>query len=134
MIFVLLLAVNPKDLKITYHDACYLGRYNDEYDAPRNILNSVLNNQDGALIEMPRNRSKSFCCGAGGGNMWHDIEAGERINVERSREAINTGANAIATACSFCTIMMDDAIKIDGKDEEIEVKDIVEFVVEAIGE
>ncbi len=119
---------------VTYHDACYLGRYNDEYDAPRNILNSVLNNQDGALIEMPRNRSKSFCCGAGGGNMWHDIEAGERINVERSREAINTGANAIATACSFCTIMMDDAIKIDGKDEEIEVKDIVEFVVEAIGE
>jgi Fe-S oxidoreductase len=116
--------------KITYHDACYLGRHNGEYEAPRNVINSVL--KDGKLIEMDRNRVNSFCCGAGGGNMWYDIEGGERINSVRFQEAIDTGVDVVATACSFCTIMMDDALKVKGKEDFMQVLDIAELVADAL--
>lgn len=118
------------DNKITYHDACYLGRHNGEYQAPRNVINSVINN--GKLIEMKRNKANSFCCGAGGGNMWYDIEDGERINNVRFQEAIDTGVDVVATACSFCTIMMDDAMKLKGKEDSMQVLDIAEMVVGAL--
>lgn len=118
------------DNKITYHDACYLGRHNGEYQAPRNVINSVINN--GKLIEMKRNKANSFCCGAGGGNMWYDIEDGERINNVRFQEAIDTGVDVVATACSFCTIMMDDAMKLKGKEDSMQVLDIAEMVVKAL--
>ncbi len=118
------------DNKITYHDACYLGRHNGEYQAPRNVINSVLNN--GQLIEMERNKTNSFCCGAGGGNMWYDIEDGERINNVRFQEAIDTGIDIVATACSFCTVMMDDAMKVKGKEDSMQVLDIAEIAAEAL--
>ena len=118
------------DSKITYHDACYLGRHNGEYEAPRNVIDSIL--KDGKLIEMDRNRVNSFCCGAGGGNMWYDIEDGERINSARFQEAADTGVDVVATACSFCSIMMDDALKVEGKEDSMQVLDIAELVVDAL--
>jgi len=118
------------DDKITYHDACYLGRHNGEYNAPRNVINSVM--KDGELIEMDRNKENSFCCGAGGGNMWYDIEDGDRINYVRFQEAIDTGVDSVATACSFCTFMMDDAMKVKGKEDSMKVLDIAEIVTEAL--
>ena len=73
-----------------------------------------------------------MCCGAGGGNMWHEINEGERVNVERFNQAVDTGAETVATGCSFCTIMMDDAMKVTGKEETMKVKDIAEIVSESI--
>ncbi len=118
------------DNKVTYHDACYLGRHNGEYDAPRNVIDSII--KDGKLIEMDRNKANSFCCGAGGGNMWYDIEDGERMNSVRFQEAIDTGVDVVATACSFCTIMMDDALKVKGKEDSMQVLDIAEMVATAL--
>ena len=116
--------------KITYHDACYLGRHNGEYSAPRDIISSVMNG--GKFVEMERNKANSFCCGAGGGNMWYDIEDGERINYARFQEAIDAGTQVVATACSFCTIMMDDALKVKNKEDSMKVLDIAELVTEAL--
>jgi Fe-S oxidoreductase/nitrate reductase gamma subunit len=117
--------------KVTYHDACYLGRHNDIYDSPRDILkNSLSNNAE--MVEMPQNKNESFCCGAGGGNMWYEINEGDRINVTRFEEAENTGADTIATACSFCMIMMDDAMKVKGKDETMKIVDIAEVVADGL--
>ena len=118
------------DEKVTYHDPCYLGRHNNEYDASRNIINGILKNDQ--LIEMKQNRKNSFCCGAGGGNMWYDLEGGDRINYVRFQEAIDTGADVVATACSFCTFMMDDAMKVKGKEDTMQVLDIAEMVATAL--
>jgi Fe-S oxidoreductase len=118
------------DSKITYHDACYLGRHNAEYKAPREIIGNII--KDGKLIEMDRNKENSFCCGAGGGNMWYDIEDGDRINYVRFQEAIDTGVDVVATACSFCTFMMDDALKVKGKEDTMQVLDIAEMVATAL--
>ncbi|MDB9722731.1 (Fe-S)-binding protein [Candidatus Marinimicrobia bacterium] len=126
--------INPKkslDEDITFHDACYVGRHHGEYDAPRNVLESVMS-EDAKLVEMPRNKEQSFCCGAGGGNMWYDIDKGKRINVERFEEAIDTGAKKVATSCNFCMIMMEDARKVTGQDERMEVYDISELVAERL--
>jgi len=113
--------------KITYHDSCYLGRYNSVYDAPRNSLNKIKNLE---LNEMTRNKSKGFCCGAGGGRMFLEDEEGSRINEERTKEAISTGAETIASACPFCMTMMNDGVKYFDKTEEVSVKDIAEIVLE----
>ena len=116
---------------ITFHDACYVGRHHGEYDAPRDVLQSVMG-EDANLVEMPRNKKESFCCGAGGGNMWYDIDKGKRINVERFEEAIDTGAKKVATSCNFCMIMMEDARKVTGQDEKMEVYDISELVAQRL--
>ena len=116
---------------ITFHDACYVGRHHGEYDAPRDVLQSVMG-EDAKLVEMPRNKKESFCCGAGGGNMWYDIDKGKRINVERFEEAIDTGAKKVATSCNFCMIMMEDARKVTGQDEKMEVYDISELVAKRL--
>jgi len=116
--------------KITYHDACYLGRHNGEYEAPRGIIDMVINGKN--FVEMDRNKANSFCCGAGGGNMWYDIEDGERINYVRFQEAIDANVNVVATACSFCTIMMDDALKVKNKEDSMKVLDIAELVTAAL--
>ena len=116
---------------ITFHDACYVGRHHGEYDAPREILQSVLKDSS-SFKEMPRNKEESFCCGAGGGNMWYEIKQGKRINVERFEEAINTGAKKVATSCNFCMIMMEDGKKVTGQDKNMEVYDIAELVAERI--
>jgi Fe-S oxidoreductase len=117
---------NTDSHKITYHDSCYLGRYNSIYDQPRNILEKTNNK----LLEMQRNRSKGFCCGAGGGRMFLEDEEGGRINEERTREALSTGADTIASACPFCMTMMVDGVKHFQKQDEVEVKDIAEIVLD----
>jgi len=117
--------------KVTVHDPCYLGRHMGEFDAPRTVLESVLGN-DGQMIEMARSKSKSFCCGAGGGNMWYEIKTGKRINVERFEEAISVKADTVATACNFCMIMMEDARKVTGQDETMRVYDIAELIADRL--
>ena len=115
--------------KVTYHDSCYLGRYNDVYDSPRKSLNKVAGLD---LVEMERNKSKGFCCGAGGGRMFLEDEEGGRINEERAKEALSTNADTIASACPFCMTMMTDGVKHFEKTEEVAVKDIAEIILENI--
>ncbi|MFQ6605541.1 MAG: (Fe-S)-binding protein [Fidelibacterota bacterium] len=117
--------------RLTYHDPCYLGRYNHEYDAPRDVLGSLLTPSN-SLVEMEQSKSESFCCGAGGGNMWHEIDRGQRINLERFDQALNSGADGVVTACSFCSIMMDDAMKVRGKEDTFQVRDVAEMVAEQL--
>jgi len=105
---------------ICYHDPCYLGRHNNVLSEPRDVVSSV-----GQLVEMPRNGCESFCCGGGGGNYWTE-EEGTRINQARAKEAFDTGADTIATACPFCMLMLTDGLK---KFTETQmVKDIAELV------
>ncbi len=113
--------------KITYHDSCYLGRYNSVYESPRNSLKEINSLE---LVEMKRNKSKGFCCGAGGGRMFLEDEEGGKINVERTSEAIGTGAETIASACPFCMTMLTDGVKSFDKSDEVAVKDIAEIVLE----
>lgn len=115
--------------KVTYHDSCYLGRYNNIYDAPRNSLSKVAGLD---IVEMKRNKSKGFCCGAGGGRMFLEDEEGGRINEERTREALETKADTIASACPFCMTMMTDGVKHFEKTDEVAVKDIAEIILENI--
>ncbi len=115
--------------RVTYHDSCYLGRHNDVYLAPRRVVGSLAGID---LVEMPRNGTKSMCCGAGGARMWMEENIGKKVNTERSQEAIATGASRIAVACPFCYVMFDDGVKGEGKDEEVRVQDIAEILWEAI--
>ena len=114
--------------KITYHDSCYLGRYNHVFDPPRETLKSINGLE---LVEMNRNKSKGFCCGAGGGRMFLEDEEGGRINEERTKEALATNAETIASACPFCMTMLTDGVKHFEKSEEVEIKDIAEIVYES---
>jgi Fe-S oxidoreductase len=124
--------VSPSiDGTITYHDACYLGRYNDIYEAPRTIIESLLK-EDGKIVEMKDNKSSSLCCGAGGGMMWHDSTEGERINTKRFEQAVDTQADIVATACSFCAIMMDDAKNVTGNENTMQTLDVAELVAKSI--
>jgi Fe-S oxidoreductase len=115
---------NGKRLVVAYHDSCYLGRYNDVYDAPREALKRAL--PVVTIAEPPRNRSRGLCCGAGGGRMWMEEKEGKRINVERTEELLATGANALAVACPFCMTMISDGAKSLGAD--VPVYDIAEVV------
>lgn len=117
-----------EDKKITYHDSCYLGRYNNIYEEPRNLIDLVC----GGVVEMPRNREKAFCCGAGGGRMWMEEKTGEKINVVRTEEAARTGASVVATACPYCLTMISDGIKTKDLEERLVAKDVAELVAEAI--
>ncbi|MCP3871626.1 MAG: 4Fe-4S dicluster domain-containing protein [Desulfobacteraceae bacterium] len=110
---------------LTYHDPCYLGRYNSVYDQPRSILNAI--SKDG-LKELDRNGQESFCCGAGGGRMWMEETIGKRINIERSEEIINKQADNVAVGCPFCLTMIEDGMKELEKDEQIKTQDIAELV------
>ena len=118
-----------KGKRITYHDSCYLGRANNIYEAPRQVLQAL----DAELVEMKRCRSKGLCCGAGGAQMFKEEEKGvTRVNVERTREAIETGASVIAAACPFCNTMMTDGVKLAEKEENVQVLDIAEIVARYI--
>jgi Fe-S oxidoreductase len=121
------IAPDKKDT-IVFHDPCYLGRYNDEYDAPRGIVDMLA----GERVEMKRSRDKSFCCGAGGGRMWMEEHEGKRVNIERTEEALATGANTIGTGCPFCMTMITDGVKAKDAAEKVHVKDIAELVLEAV--
>ncbi len=114
-----------KGKKISYHDSCYLGRANDIYEAPRKVLEAL----DAELVEMKRCRSKGLCCGAGGAQMFKEDEPGtKRINIERTEDALATGASVIASACPFCNTMMTDGVKNKEKEQEVAVLDIAELI------
>jgi heterodisulfide reductase subunit D len=114
-----------KGKKITYHDSCYLGRANNIYEAPRKVLEAL----DAELVEMKRCKSNGLCCGAGGAQMFKEEEKGDtRINLERTTEALATGASIIAAACPFCNTMMTDGVKTNEKEESVQVLDIAELV------
>ena len=115
---------NGKRLTVAYHDSCYLGRYNDIYDAPRDTLRRALPVVD--LVEAPRSRDRGLCCGAGGGRMFMEERQGKRINVERTEELLATGADEIAVACPFCMTMVTDGLK--AKASNVPVRDIAEVV------
>ena len=114
-----------KDKKITFHDPCYLGRANGEYQAPRDVLNAI----PSVKVEMKRNKSFALCCGAGGGQMFKEAEKGDKeVFIERTEEAIEAGADIICTACPFCMVMMTDGIKYKNKEEEMKNYDIAEMI------
>ena len=115
------LKLSNTGLKITYHDPCYQGRHNGIFDAPRNIIGSI-----GKMMEVPRNKKNSFCCGAGGGNYWNE-EEGERINYVRAGEAFETGADKLVSSCPFCTIMLTDGMKMFTDNETVfDISELVE--------
>jgi len=115
------------NMKVTFHDPCYLGRHNGVIEAPRDALKSA----GIEMVEMPRNGAKSFCCGAGGAQMWKEEENGTaRVNATRFAEAKSTGADTVAVGCPFCMTMMSDASKADG--DNIQVKDVAEIVAERL--
>ncbi|MBA7647811.1 putative iron-sulfur-binding oxidoreductase FadF [subsurface metagenome] len=110
---------------ITYQDPCYLGRYNEIYEPPRQILNYMAGSN---LVEMEQNRERSFCCGGGGGCMWLEESIGQRISEMRIERAIETNAQTVATACPFCLQMFEDAVKAKGAEESLKVMDIAELI------
>jgi Fe-S oxidoreductase len=121
----------PKGVRtVTFHDPCYLGRANGEYDAPRTVLSAL----GSSLVEMKRSKSFALCCGAGGGQMFKEAEAGNKeVFIERIEDAIATGADVVATACPFCMVMMTDGIKYKNMEDKMKNYDIAELVSMALG-
>lgn len=119
-----------KGKRVTYHDSCFLGRANGVYEAPREVLAAL----DADLVEMKRCRTTGLCCGAGGGQMFKEPEKGQKdINIERTEEAVATGATTIAVGCPFCMTMISDGVKNMEKENEVKVRDIAELIAEAKG-
>lgn len=117
-----------KGKRITFHDPCYLGRANGEYEAPRNLLKKL----DVELVEMRRNKKNGLCCGAGGAQVFKEPEKGDKdINVERTEEAMETTSEIIATGCPFCMMMMTDGVKAKNVENKIQVMDIAEMIATA---
>jgi Fe-S oxidoreductase len=117
-----------KGKRITFHDPCYLGRANSEYDAPRNVLKKT----NATIVEMKRHKGTALCCGAGGAQMFKDAEPGNKeINVLRTEDALATKPQIIATGCPYCNTMMTDGIKFKEKENQVLVKDIAELIAEA---
>jgi heterodisulfide reductase subunit D len=115
--------------KITFHDPCYLGRANDVYEAPREVILKL----DAELAEMKRSRAKGFCCGAGGAQMFKDAEKGNKeVNIERSEEALALQPDVIATGCPFCMTMMTDGVKHFNKEQQTKVMDVAELIAGAM--
>jgi Fe-S oxidoreductase len=125
--------LTPEDETVTYHDPCYLGRHNKIYMPPRELIT----NMPGVnLVEMDRNKEKSFCCGAGGGRMWMEETIGTRVNMNRGDEALATGATKIAVACPFCSVMLNDAVTVRGQeaggDAAAEVVDVATLLLDRV--
>jgi Fe-S oxidoreductase len=118
-------ATGKGEQKIAFHDSCYLGRYNEVYEAPRETLKSVPGVE---LVEMPRNRKTGLCCGAGGARMWMEETQGKRINVERAEEALATQPDVIAAGCPFCQVMLTDGVNEKGAQANVQVLDVAEII------
>ena len=117
------------DGKFTYHDSCYLGRWNDIYDPPRAVVEAI----PGAdLVEIERHRKRGFCCGAGGGRMWMEEKIGKRINHERVEQTLRTEAPRVATACPFCLTMFRDGISAKGAEDRLQVRDLAQYLAESV--
>jgi Fe-S oxidoreductase len=114
---------------ISFHDPCYLGRYNDEYEAPRQTIREL---SGGKFVELPRCRTKSFCCGGGGANVWYTVEAKKKPSMIRLEEAKQLGPNILAAACPYCISMLEDSSKALGTSETMPIKDIAELVAEEL--
>ncbi len=118
---------------VTYHDPCYIGRHNGVYDPPRELIGALPGVE---LTEMPRHGNRSFCCGAGGARMWMEEKLGERINLNRTTEAVETGADKIAVGCPFCRVMLSDGLTAKQADgtarEEIEVADVAQLLLASV--
>jgi heterodisulfide reductase subunit D len=122
-------SLSLKNISVTYHDPCYLGRGNDIYDEPRLILKELTVN----FTEMHRNKSFALCCGAGGAQMFKEAEKGDKeIFIERTEDALGTEAKVIATACPFCMTMLSDGLKYKNKEEEIKNLDIAELIAQSL--
>jgi len=122
--------VNEVGKTIVYHDSCFLGRWNGEYEAPRKVLRSLP--VVGGLVEVERSKNRGFCCGAGGGRMFMEETAGTRINRNRTEELTATGADTIAVACPFCTVMITDGVKDMNKEDDVRVLDVAELVAQSL--
>jgi Fe-S oxidoreductase len=114
---------------VTYHDPCYLGRHNRVFDEPRSVIDAIPGARN---VEMRRCRERGFCCGAGGARMWMEETIGTRVNMDRTMEALGTGADVVSTACPYCMIMLDDAVRANGKEEEVRVLDLSQLVEESL--
>jgi Fe-S oxidoreductase len=116
-------------IKVTYHDPCYLGRHNQVYDAPREVLQAIPGID---FIEMGRNREQSMCCGGGGGGLWMEKMKGERLSDLRIEEALATGATVLATACPYCITMFEDSVRTLNAEDKIKIKDVAELLLESL--
>ena len=115
--------------KFTFHDPCYLSRYNGVTEEPRAVVQGVAKRP---LVEMELNRRQSFCCGGGGGMSFVDEPSDQRVNQERARQALATGAQTVAVGCPFCMTMMEDGINSVKEDRQVEVKDVAELLWQAV--
>src|SRR5690606_6117595 len=119
----------PVKARVAYHDSCYLGRYNGIYDSPREILRQI---QGVELVEVDGwNRSKGLCCGAGGAQMFMEEQNNDRVNVKRTKQLLETGAETIASACPFCMTMLTDGLKAESKEDVVKNLDVVELLAQA---
>ncbi len=119
----------PVDQKVTFHDPCYLGRHNGEFDAPRQLVQ--ISTAD-APVEMQQNRENGFCCGGGGGMSFVDEPAGKRVNQERARQVLETGADVVAVGCPFCMTMLEDGINATKGDRDVRVMDVAELLWQSV--